>query len=296
MNAQVLFIPGKEYKRTDIHAQYGGSGWGGISPSGDFPMIFIFSVPSGHQHGYKDRWENDDVFSYTGAGQIGDMTFTRSNLALLNHREDGRRVFLFIGTRKAFVRFEAELEVIDFDFFRGPDRNGNERDAIKFFLKRVGLHLPYQTEHTPLSIASEPEQIGKRDIPSVTERKGLVTSRVGQGAYRKSILYRWNYRCAVTNFTKKEILIASHIVAWAHSTNEERLDVENGILLSPVYDALFDQGLISFENTGKIIITAELGKTNYRDLGVSGREIIKNFSQGNLGYLERHRERLRYQI
>jgi len=156
----------------------------------------------------------------------------------------------------------------------------------------VGIRLSYQTEHTPLSIVSESEEVKKRDIPTITERKGLVTSRVGQGAYRKSILFRWNYKCAVTNYSKKEILIASHIVPWKDSTNEERLDVDNGILLSPVYDALFDQALISFENTGKIILSSSLEKTNYKDLGVTGKEVINNFTRNNFNYLERHRERL----
>jgi 5-methylcytosine-specific restriction enzyme A len=289
---QLLFIPGREYKRTDIHQQYGGSGWGGISPSGKLPYIFIFSVPSGHEHGYKDRWENDDVFSYTGEGQLGNMSITRNNLALFNHKEDGKRVFLFIGSRKAFVRFDAELELIDFDFFTGLDKEGNQREAIKFFFKRVGVQLNYKTEHTPLSLVAEPDEIKERNVPTITERKGLVTSRVGQGAYRKSIMFRWNYKCAVTNYSKKEILIASHILPWKDSTNDERLDVDNGILLSPVYDALFDQKLISFENTGKIILSTTLENTNYKDLGVTGKEVIRKFTQSNCRYLQKHRESL----
>lgn len=103
------FIIGNIYKRTDIHNQFGGSGWSGISPSANFPYIFIFSLPSGEQHGYKDEWENDDVYSYSGEGQVGDMEFSRNNLALLNHKKNGKRVFLFIGVKKAYVKFEAEL-------------------------------------------------------------------------------------------------------------------------------------------------------------------------------------------
>lgn len=286
------FIPDKIYKRTAIHEQYGGSGWGGISPSADFPYIFIFSVPSGEQHGYKDKWENEDVYSYTGAGQIGDMQFERNNLALLYHKENGKRVFLFIGVKKAYVKFESELEVIDFDFFRGPDRNGNERTAIKFFLKRIDSRLKYQIEHSSLSLVADSGDVGDKDTPTVTERKGLVTSRVGQGAYRKSILFRWHYRCAVTTYAKKEILIASHIVPWKDSTNDERLDVDNGILLSPTYDALFDQNLIGFENSGKIILSNPLLRTKYEEIGVTGKEIIKNFSRYNYPYLERQREKL----
>ena len=106
--------------------------------------------------------------------------------------------------------------------------------------------------------------------PNSTERKGLVTSRVGQGAYRKRIIHRWEYKCAVTGFNKLEILIASHIVPWSDSTDNERLDVDNGLLLSPTYDALFDRHLISFENNGKIILSDTIDNNAYMKIGVTG--------------------------
>ena len=94
----------------------------------------------------------------------------------------------------------------------------------------------------------------------------------------------------MTNYSKNEILIASHIVPWKNSTNDERLDVNNGILLSPTYDALFDRHLVSFENNGKIILSTLLTKTKYQEIGITGNEIIRNFSSDNYSYLERHRE------
>lgn len=286
-----VFIPNHIYKRTDIHQQYGGSGWGGIAPSGKFPFIFIFSLPTGHQHGYKDQWENDDIFSYTGEGQEGDMHFDRNNLALLNHKENKKRVFLFIGVKKAFVQYVTELELQDVDYFRGPDRLGQERTAIKFFFKKVGVVVPYNLDNKWISLSNE-DIHSYRTIPTETERRGLVTSRVGQGAYRKSILYRWQFKCAVTGYSKNEILIASHILPWKEASNEERLDVNNGILLSPTYDALFDKHLISFENDGKIILSERLHQTNFTVLGITGKESIKHFSSDNYVYLDKHRNHL----
>jgi hypothetical protein len=290
---KVMFVVNKIYKRSTIHDQYGGTRQGGISPSAAFPYIFIFSGQSGHQHGYRDEWENDNIFAYTGEGQVGDMEFVRGNLALREHLKKGKRVFLFIQVEKGYVKFEAELEFEDFDFFVGQDREGHTRTAIKFFLKRAGTKLPYEPEHTELLFMEDQGELKNRNVPNITEREGLVTSRVGQGAYRKSILFRWNYKCAVTNYPKKEILIASHIVPWKDSTNEERLDVDNGILLSPTYDALFDKKLIGFENNGQIILSNSLSKTKYQDLGVTGKEIIKDFSKYNHTYLERHRDLLK---
>jgi hypothetical protein len=109
-----VFDAGILYKRSQIHDLYGGSRQGGISVSASFPYIFIFSGKSGQQHGYKDRWENINVFSYTGEGQLGDMTFARGNLAIRDHQKNGRRIFLFTQEIKAIVKFEAELEVLEY--------------------------------------------------------------------------------------------------------------------------------------------------------------------------------------
>lgn len=219
------------------------------------------------------------------------MQFIRGNLALREHKSNGRRVFLFISTGDGSARFEGELELITVDYFLGKDESRNERTAIRFFLKRVGSVVDFPIEYLNFPSIKNREQL-LLDIPNITERRGLVTSRVGQGAYRKSILFRWDFKCAVTNFQKNQILVASHIVPWSSSTNEERLDVDNGIFLSPTYDALFDQHLISFENSGKIILSKALLSTDYHLLGVNGDERIKKLSRGNHFYLERHRDSL----
>ena len=73
--------------------------------------------------------------------------------------------------------------------------------------------------------------------PNQTERSGLVTTRVGQGYYRQQIRIKWNNQCPVTGSSLIGILISSHIVPWSECNNEERLDVENGILLSPNVDS-----------------------------------------------------------
>lgn len=286
------FILNQVYKRSIIHDLYGGNRQWGISYSKDYPYIFIFSSQAGHQHGYKDKWENDDVYSYTGHGQEGDMKFVTGNLQLKDHIASGKRVFLFIEAYRSHFKFEGEVELYDIDYFIGQDKSGKERTAIKFFFKRMGKILPYTIDEFSTHILEDSSVPYNINFPNETERKGLVTSRVGQGAYRKSILFRWNFRCAVTNYSKKEILIASHIVAWKDATNEERLDVDNGILFSPTYDALFDQHLISFENNGKIILSDSLQKSNYDLIGVTGKEKIQHLANGNVPYLEKHRENL----
>jgi 5-methylcytosine-specific restriction protein A len=282
-----LFIRDREYRRRAIHVQFGGNQQGGITPSSKFPFIFVFTGKSGDQHGYQDSWENENVFSYTGEGQIGDMQFTRGNLALRDHVKNGRRVFLFSQTRKAFVKYEDELVLMDSDYYQTFDTGGKQRLGIKFFFKRFGVQIPYDLRSIA-SILSEPGVQADNQPPTVTERSGLVLSRVGQGAYRKSVINRWENKCAVTGFGDSRILIASHIHPWRDAKSDERLDVHNGILLSPTYDALFDRHLISFENNGKIILSDLVASTEFAKVGVTGRESIARLNEDNFPYLAMH--------
>lgn len=286
------FIPEHIYnRRRDIHGIYGGNWQSGIAPSAQFPYIFIFSGKSGKQHGYADRWDNANIFTYTGEGQKGDMEFTRGNLALYKHKEAGKRVFLFESEGKGSVRFKCEVEVFDTDYFETPDTSGTKRIGIKFFFNRLGVYIPYQPElFDQLLFEAVGYQLIK-DASNATEKKGLVTSRVGQGAYRKRIIHRWEYKCAVTNFDKLEVLIASHIVPWSEANDLERLDVHNGLLLSPTYDALFDRQLISFENNGKIILNERIDPQAYLKINVTGKERIQTLSAENFYYLEQHRNK-----
>ena len=287
------FIPNHVYKRSDIHDYYGGNRQAGIAPSANFPYIFIFSGKSGSQYGYKDGWDNPNIFSYTGEGQAGDMKFIKGNLALREHINNGKRVFLFEYERKGYVTFVSELEFYDIGYFDTLDINKKERVGIKFFFKRKGAYIPVTPEQFEINQVNE-NNPDYADIllPNKTERSGLVTSRVGQGAYRKRIIHRWEYECAVTRFNKLEILIASHIVPWSKATDAERLDVHNGILLSPTYDALFDKHLISFDHQGKILLSDTIETSAFEKIGVSGKEKIQNLSRYNFEYLDRHRELL----
>lgn len=285
------FLPQHLYKRSLIHDEFGGNRQGGISPSAKFPFIFIFSGKSGTQYGYRDGWDNPNIFSYTGEGQEGDMQFIKGNLALKEHLNRGKRVFLFEIEGGGMVKFISEMEFYDADYFETPDKNGIIRIGIRFFLKRIGVSIPVNlNQFNLLSINKDPYAILDQNLPNLTERSGLVTSRVGQGAYRKRIIHRWEYKCAVTNFNKLDILIASHIVPWSKATDHERLDVNNGLLLSPTYDALFDKHLITFDNKGKIQLSDQIEFSAYQKIGVTGKEQIDDLSMFNVQYLDRHNQ------
>lgn len=95
-----------------------------------------------------------------------------------------------------------------------------------------------------------------------TEREAVINARIGQGVFRDNLIKKYNGRCVVTGVDNKRILVASHIRPWSVSTNEQRLSAENGLLLSPLYDKLFDIGLITFSEDGQIICSKELENKN----------------------------------
>jgi predicted restriction endonuclease len=92
----------------------------------------------------------------------------------------------------------------------------------------------------------------------------------------------------VTGFNDHRILIASHIHPWQDADDDERLDVNNGILLSPTYDALFDRHLITFDNSGRIVLNDAIKPAELAKIGVVGNEQLRKLNSDNIVYLERH--------
>ncbi|MFZ4604353.1 MAG: HNH endonuclease [Caulobacterales bacterium] len=94
----------------------------------------------------------------------------------------------------------------------------------------------------------------KKALPSTTEVEQIVKKRVGQSIFRDALLAYWNGRCPLTGITDPALLRASHIVPWAECDDDaHRLDVHNGLLLSALWDAAFDRGLVSFDDDGGVL-------------------------------------------
>lgn len=90
-----------------------------------------------------------------------------------------------------------------------------------------------------------------KNLPTTTEAERLVVQRIGQNIFRDRLIDYWESRCPLTGITDKALLRASHIVPWKDCTsNAERLDVHNGLLLSALWDAAFDRGLVTFDDEG----------------------------------------------
>ena len=95
-------------------------------------------------------------------------------------------------------------------------------------------------------------------LPRTTEAERLVIQRIGQDIFRDALIDYWGGRCPLTGISEPGLLRASHIVPWANCTDEQRLDVHNGLLLSALWDAAFDRGLISFADDGSVLESPQL--------------------------------------
>lgn len=128
------------------------------------------------------------------------------------------------------------------------------------------------------------------DLPAnETERNAVIAARRGQGLFRARLDEKWK-GCVVTGCTTRALLRASHIKPWRQSTNEERLDPDNGLLLAAHLDAAFDQGLISFTDEGRILINSQrLPPDEMRRIGITADMKLRPESRVKATYLSQHR-------
>lgn len=121
-----------------------------------------------------------------------------------------------------------------------------------------------------------------------TERLAVTKSRLGQGQFRERLLARWG-GCAVTGIDSPELLKASHIKPWRASSNPERLDEFNGLLLVPQYDHLFDRGYISFSDRGEVLRSPAIETLPARLLGIEMQASLRAIAREHLPFLAFHR-------
>lgn len=124
-----------------------------------------------------------------------------------------------------------------------------------------------------------------------TEKEQLVLARRGQGRFRDGV-QRFERQCRVTRVDRPEHLRASHCKPWRDSTDDERLDPNNGLLLTPSIDHLFDRGFISFEPSGRLLLSPVAHRESLARMGVplDPDANVGPFTNAQARYLEHHRD------
>lgn len=150
------------------------------------------------------------------------------------------------------------------------------------------------------TITANDQETLERDTPSLKtdEREAVVKVRFGQGGFRELLL---NYKthgdkCWMSGIEGKRLLIASHIKPWSHCKEEpnSRGNPDNGLLLSALWDTVFDAGLISFDADYKVVASSELSESARCALNLSEHTSLPEMfrTESRKGYLAYHRAKV----
>jgi hypothetical protein len=124
---------------------------------------------------------------------------------------------------------------------------------------------------------------------SLTEKQALILARRGQGIFRDNV-FRVEPRCRVTGIDDPNYLVASHIKPWSESSNAGRLSENNGLMLAPHVDHLFNHGYISFSDVGDLLISPKCAAGVLATWGIPSTLNVGPFRNSQRPFLAYHRE------
>lgn len=185
------------------------------------------------------------------------------------------------------LRNANEVLQIKGEYFRYDEFFEKNKTGKGMYSRSLDLYIEFLESNLleDDNTVNEIEVIKNDKTLTVLEKESIILSRVGQGKFRDELIKLWK-GCAISKFEDSRFLIASHIKPWNKSTNVEKTDKYNGLLLLPTYDKLFDLGFISFDYDGKIIISKSL--KNFDKLTIHDNIVIPIKNENRI-YLEYHR-------
>lgn len=161
-------------------------------------------------------------------------------------------------------------------------------DQLIALINQKNDYVKPDIEDTIKEVEEEEEQeIIESSNMAPREKEQLIKARRGQGKFRSHV-QKIEKSCRITKINDLKFLTASHIKPWSKSNNLEKLDGNNGLMLSPHIDRLFDQGWISFEDNGDVLLAKDLPKSIFDLWGINVRN-VGEFNQKQRIYLAYHR-------
>ena len=273
--------------------------WNPKKDSGSFSDYERVLREAGAGHAYVTRWICPSKQPRPGDVAILQRTGSKDNGVFAKGFVTGEPFEGDDGIRVVMLKFDSFLPV------------GREipREEIIATAKHEGTWSPmasgniipepiHQAIQTIWGMRTSTKDTSEQDEVAVsgtleTERDALTQERIGQAAFRVALMKYWG-RCAVTGVLEPAVLRASHIKPWHSSSNEERLDPFNGLLLAAHIDALFDVGLITFEMDGRIRISPLLAEEDLRQLGILPTMRLRLVATEHQTYLQFHHEVFRF--
>ena len=238
--------------------------------------------------------------------QIHTLTKQEIQEALDEWSRDGRDAFF--ARYKVHSAFKYKIAVDDAEFdakaivvgalrnsrlqlgeFKTTIFNGNAL-TIAQPLRRLGFDvLDIEIDEIEVEDDRHQRELLNRGLVGPVERHQLVKSRRGQGVFRDNVESR-EPKCRITGVSNPRYLRASHIKPWRKSSDIEKIDGNNGLMLAPHVDFLFDRGFISFEDNGTLIVSTQIEDGSLESWGIPSEMNVGTFSPEQSVYLKFHRE------
>lgn len=209
------------------------------------------------------------------SNKLQDSCYYNCAIAIYNHFKDDREFGDFI---TSFSKGNCVRYIIDFLYYIYGTPTSYDNKLKKIILKNV----------TKQNITQKID-LNKKFLK--TSKKILTTARIGQGYFKNLLLNYYNNQCVICGLNYKELLRASHSKPWNKSNSKERTDFYNGLLLCTTHDSLYDNGLISFDDNGKILISSNINKDDYNKLNIN-KNIKITLQRKHLKYIKYHREHI----
>lgn len=238
---------------------------------------------AGYNNGFEHKRKNEsDLVHLSSARHKAEVLVTPSSAGVNSWRirfPEGPSLGELL---RSFPSLELEGEAI----------NLSGEKTLGRLLRRaaeLAMSLPNQAAETYA------EEIAKIEAtpPTTTEALAIVKQRRGQELFRKALMDYWGGACAVTGIAVPELLRASHAKPWADcASDEERLNVFNGFLLCAHLDALFDRGLMTFDEKGAAVFSHEIDADTRDLLNLPEGMKLRWLATEHGAFLQRHREKV----
>ncbi|MDF3554659.1 restriction endonuclease [Bacillus cereus] len=222
------------------------------------------------------------------------------NHHLFNNKVQENEVIVFGNPDKSVI-LDTPLEVnrellLELSIPYNPSLNQTELGALSskfrtwFLLTESQVRLILQKAN-PLyneSFLELEKELSSSIVLGKTEKELITKARIGQSIFKRELL-AGERKCKLCGVSDERFLVASHIKPWSQSNHKERLDVNNGLLLCPNHDALFDKGYISFDEDGSILISDSLDADTKIFLNINENMKIR-MNDRQQRYMKWHRE------
>lgn len=172
-------------------------------------------------------------------------------------------------------------------------KDNHDNEIIFYLMRKINVDIPIPlysiTNENTINIENEIKIIDFTKI-NETEKEIIIKNRIGQNIFRANLI-NFHKKCMLCGIQNPELLRASHIKPWCESTNSERLDFNNGLLLCANHDLLFDKLLITFNKLGEIVISKKINSFIYQ-LNLNNEIKIKmDFNKE--AFMKWHREKFK---